>query len=216
MPHPITRDGPLPLMNVGENPIEKYLRERRSIRRFLPRQIPSETLLQLIDAARWAPSAHNRQPWRFVIIKKGRNRGQLADTMGSRLRMDLTADGLSAEQIEADCARSRKRIVSAPALVLLCLTMTEMDVYPDDKRSQAEYLMAVQSVAMAGQNLMLAAHGAGLVSCWLCAPLFCPETVQSCLDLPANWQAQGLIALGYAAEERTKARRPTEESIIWR
>ena len=203
-------------MTAHEHPIGQNLRERRSIRRYLPKQISSKTLCQLLDAARWAPSAHNRQPWRFVIIGAGANRERLAAAMGTRLRSDLRADGLPPAQIEADCERSRQRIVSAPALVLLCLTMGEMDVYPDEKRSQAEYLMAVQSVAMAGQNLMLAAHEAGLASCWLCAPLFCPETVRACLDLPVEWQAQGLITLGYAASERVKTRRPLAESTLWR
>ena len=203
-------------MTALKHSIGQNLRERRSIRRYLPKQIPSETLCQLLDAARWAPSAHNRQPWRFVIIGKGANRERLAAAMGARLRSDLCADGLPPEQIQADCERSRQRIVSAPALVLLCLTMAEMDTYPDEMRSQAEYLMAVQSVAMAGQNLMLTAHEAGLASCWLCAPLFCSVTVQSCLDLPVEWQAQGLITLGYAASERMKTRRPLTESTLWR
>ena len=197
-------------------PVHELLRRRWSPVAFSDRRVDPETIGSLLEAARWAPSAHNRQPWRFVIIGAGANRERLAAAMGARLRSDLRADGLPPAQIEADCERSRQRIVSAPALVLLCLTMGEMDVYPDEKRSQAEYLMAVQSVAMAGQNLMLAAHEAGLASCWLCAPLFCPETVRACLDLPVEWQAQGLITMGYAAGERVKTRRPLAESTLWR
>jgi nitroreductase len=59
--------------------------------------------------------------------------------------------------------------------------------------------MAVQSVAMALQNLLLAAHAEGLGACWMCAPLFCPDAVQTALDLPDDWEPQALISLGYPA-----------------
>jgi nitroreductase len=94
--------------------------------------------------------------------------------------------------------------------------MVDMDAYSDTRRSQNEYLMAVQSVAMAGQNILLAAYGAGLAACWMCAPLFCPEVVCEALGLPADWQPQALLTIGYPAEVRTKAREPLEASVIWR
>ncbi len=53
-----------------------------------------------------------------------------------------------------------------------------MDNYGDPRRDQNEYVMAAQSAAMAGQNLLLAAHDAGLGACWMCAPLFCPDVVR--------------------------------------
>ena len=203
-------------MKITPSSVQEILRQRRSIRRYLSKPIPQDTLMDIIISANWAPSAHNRQPWRFVIIDKPENRGHLANAMGAQLRSDLSADGIPVEKIDEDCARSKNRIVSAPALLLLCLSMADMDVYPDEQRAQAEYLMAVQSVAMAGQNLMLAAHEAGLASCWLCAPLFCAKIVQNCLNLPSDWQAQGLITLGYAAVERNKTRRPVSELLLWR
>ena len=94
--------------------------------------------------------------------------------------------------------------------------MAEMDVYSDEKRSYNERVMAVQSTAMAGQNLLLAAHEVGLGACWMCAPLFCPDVVQQTLDLPDDWQPQGIIAMGYPAQEREKTREPLETRILWR
>ena len=73
--------------------------------------------------------------------------------------------------------------------------------------------MATQSVAMAGQNLLLAAQAEGLGACWMCAPLFCPDVVRAQLDLPEEWQAQGLIACGYAAETRHKGRNHLASSV---
>jgi coenzyme F420-0:L-glutamate ligase/coenzyme F420-1:gamma-L-glutamate ligase len=72
-------------------------------------------------------------------------------------------------------------------------------------------------VAMAGQNLLLAAHTEGLAACWMCAPLFAPQAVHLALELPQSWEPQGLILLGYAAEQgRKKERTPLEAVSLWR
>lgn len=163
----------------------------------------------------WAPSAHNRQPWRFAIVR-GAGRERLARAMGARLREDLERDNAPQAVIEADVTRSYERLTGAPVVIVLCLSMADMDTYPDARRQQHEWTMAVQSVAMAGQNLLLAAHAYGLGACWMCAPLFCPDVVQSALDLPPDWQPQGLITLGYAAQTRDKARQPLVEKVVWR
>ena len=73
------------------------------------------------------------------------------------------------------------------------------------KRAQRlEWLMAAQSTALALGNLLLAAHHEGLAACWMCAPLFAPDIVRDVLDLPADWEPQALITLGYPAETREK------------
>jgi F420 biosynthesis protein FbiB-like protein len=136
--------------------------------------------------------------------------------MGARLRADLSVDGVPTDVIEKDAARSYARITGAAALICLCMTMEDMDRYPDSTRAANERTMAVQSVAMAGQNLLLAAHHAGLGACWMCAPLFCPDVVHAALDLPTYWEPQSLITLGYAAEERQKHRFGVEEITLWR
>lgn len=192
------------------------IKDRRSIRRFEKRQIPRETLLRLLDAACWGPSAHNRQPWRFVILADFEDKAQLVEAMSTQLAADLRADGVSEAEIEKDTSRSRQRLTGAAALILVCLTMADMDTYPDSRRQQLECTMAIQSVAMASQNLLLMAQAEGLGACWMCAPLFCPDTVRQTLDLPADYQPQGVIALGYPAERPTKARQPLETRVMFK
>jgi F420 biosynthesis protein FbiB-like protein len=192
------------------------LLSRRSIRRFRPDPVPHEVITQLLEAAIWAPSAHNRQPWRFAVLTDAAQKQTLAAAMGARLRHDLEADGAPEDLIVKDTARSYERITSAPVLIVLCLSMLDMDTYSDAHRQQNEYLMAVQSTAMAGQNCLLAAHDLGLGACWMCAPLFAPDVVRAALALPDDWQPQGMIVLGYAAEEKTKTRHPLERVILWR
>lgn len=187
--------------------------DRRSIRRYQDRSVPEELLREILTAATWAPSAHNRQPWRFAVLRQLETRKSLAQEMGDRLRQDLTADGLQPHLIEADVSRSYQRITSAPILVLVCMSLVDMDDYPDARRQENERIMAVQSTAMAGQNLLLAAHSFGLAACWMCAPLFCPETVCNTLDLPVDWIPQGLISIGYADEVKEKSRLPLEDRL---
>ena len=194
----------------------EIIRARRSIRRYDSRPVPPTLVDRLLEAAIWAPSAHNRQPWRFVVIDGNSTKQSLAAAMGNRLRRDLTADGMSPELIERDVARSVTRLTGAPLLILLAMTLADMDAYPDERRARNEALMATQSVAMAGQNLLLAAHALGLGACWVCAPLFCPEVVRETLDLPPDWQPQGLITVGYAAEQKEKTRHPLEERVLYR
>ncbi len=194
------------------------IRARQMIRRYADRPVSDETIGQVLDAATHAPSPHNRQPWRFVVIR-GDARTRLAQAMGSRLRADLARDGIPPDQIEKDVSRSYQRITTAPALILACLSMEDMDVYPDAQRNQAERWMAGQAVAAAIQNMLLAATELGLGACWMCAPLFCPDVVIATLELPAHWAPQALITLGYPAPEGHATRRGrngVNSVTVWR
>lgn len=180
---------------------------RRMTRQFLPDALPDEAIQTLLEAASRAPSPHNRQPWRFVIVT-GSARDRLAHAMGDRLIADLVADGAPEEVARADAARSRLRIVTAPVSILVCLTIIDMDRYPDARRNDIEHWMAGQAVAAAVQNMLLQAEALGLGACWMCAPLFCADVVKATLDLPSDWEPQALIAVGTpAAPGRSRERK---------
>jgi F420 biosynthesis protein FbiB-like protein len=197
--------------------LHRLLQARRSIRRYSPQAVPAQVIERLLTAATWAPSAHNRQPWRFATVATPEAKTRLARAMGDRLRSDRLADGDALEAIDADRDRSYARITGATAVILVCLTLADMDHYPDARRARAEYLMAVQSVAMAVQNILLAAHADGLGACWMCAPLFCGDVVREALDLPDDWEAQALVTLGYPASVGNPAlRRPAAEQMLAR
>ncbi len=136
--------------------------------------------------------------------------------MSERWQQDLGADGAGQEQIARRIAISHARLTSSPVLIVPSLTMEEMDVYTDPARSQAEFVMAVQSVALACQNLLLAAHDAGLGSSWLCAPLFVPDLVRQVLSLPDHWQPQAILTVGYPAEQKEKERAALAGQVVWR
>ena len=185
------------------------------IRSYTDQAIPRTVLEQILEAATRAPSPHNRQPWRFAVVTDDA-RLRLAEAMGAQLRQDLAADGIATEVIEKDAARSHLRITSAQACVLACLTLRDMDTYPDARRNAAEHWMAGQAVAAATQNMLLCAHELGLGACWMCAPLFCPEAVRTVLSLPQDWEPQALITLGYPADAgKDHVRKAMDEVVTW-
>lgn len=120
--------------------------------------------------------------------------------MAIEFERDLEKDKLPEDEIQKRITRSRERILTAPVVIILSVDMSDMDKYPDEKRSKAEYLMAVQSVSNAGMQLLLAAHAEGLGGVWVCSPLFVQETIQTVLELPKAWEPQAMFFLGYPME----------------
>ena len=104
--------------------------------------------------------------------------------MGARWRADLAGDGVPAARIDELVDASHAKLTGAPAVVLGCLTWDGLDRYPDEARRRAEWGMALLSLGAAVENLMLAAADAGLASCWVAAPIFCPDAARDALDLP--------------------------------
>jgi F420 biosynthesis protein FbiB-like protein len=189
---------------------------RRSIRRYRADPIGPAVFERLLAAAVSAPSAHNRQPWRFAVLEDTGAKERLATAMGARLREDRLADGDDPDDVARDVARSYARITGAPLAILVCLDVGDMDRYPDERRRTAEHVMAVQSTAMAIQNILLAAHAEGLGACVMCAPLFCGPTVVAALQLPAGWQPQSLITIGVPADGGKERPRLPLDAVVWR
>ena len=191
------------------------IRGRRSVRRYQDRPVPRELLEEILEAARWAPSPHGRQPWRFVVLTRDTPKRALAAAMGDEWRRQLALDGQALEIIETRFAKSRERIILAPAIVVPCLYLADLDAYPDADRNAAETTMAIQSLGCAVQNMLLTAYSLGLDGGWMCAPLFCPEVVVGALDLDPALIPHALITLGYAAADPVRRERlPLERLIV--
>ena len=191
----------------------QLIKSRRSIRKFKPIKVPRRIVRAALDLAKWAPSAHNSQPWRFVVVDDEEAKKRLATEMGKAWISDMLKDGMPRDKAEEIVKlKSWERITKSPIVMIACLTMEEMHKYPDLRRQRAEYVMAVQSVAAYIQTLLLVAHHYKLGACWICAPLFCKNAVRKALDLPRNIDPQAMIIIGYAEEEPTlPPRKPLDE-----
>ncbi len=192
---------------------------RRSLRQLDGRPMPRELIDKLLYVACLAPAPHHTRPWRFVMLETAESRGRLAEAMGAAWRRDLERDGVAEEKIAALLHRSRRQIEEAPALLLGCLVAEGLRAWPDERRRRAEWGMAQQSIGGALENVMVAAHALGLASYWISAPLFCPEAVRDALGLPAAYEAQALIVLGYPASGVAPKPRPEPDVaalVEWR
>jgi F420 biosynthesis protein FbiB-like protein len=187
---------------------------RRSIRTYDDRPVAPELVDAIMAAACHAPSPHHSVPWRFAVLTTPEPKERLVAAMAERWRSDLGRDGTPPEVIEEEIRKSRRRITSAPLVIVGSLYLEPLDDYPDANRQQAEMLMAAHSLGAALQNIMLAAHAHGVASCWMCAPVFCPEVVRDALDLPSALIPHALITAGYAARPPAAPRRPSLDDII--
>jgi len=190
------------------------IKDRRSVKEYSSREVSKEVLFRILEASRWAPSAHNAQPWRFIVIIDSALKQKLSEDMARRWNKDLSKNGVPKEHRESLIKASVELFGNAPVVIVACSTMEGMEEYPDDRRKKIEYVMAVQSVAAAIENILLAAHGEGLGSCWFCAPLFCQDVVRKTLKIPKHVDPQALITLGYPANKLNPPPRKALEEIV--
>jgi coenzyme F420-0:L-glutamate ligase / coenzyme F420-1:gamma-L-glutamate ligase len=188
--------------------VPAFVERRRSIRAFLPEPVDRAQLDMLAEAACLAPAPHHSRPWRFVVIDSDTGKHALARGMGAQWRSDLSADGVAPARVDELVNASYAKITNAPALVLGCLTWDGLDRYPDETRRRAEWGMALLSLGAAVENLMLSASDAGLASCWVAAPIFCPEPARDALALPAEWLPHALVLIGHPDPDYVARVRP--------
>jgi coenzyme F420-0:L-glutamate ligase / coenzyme F420-1:gamma-L-glutamate ligase len=190
--------------------IKDVLKQRRSIRRYKNQPVPEALVSEVLEAAGWAPSAHNSQPWRFIVLQSNESKRELAYQMAEAWAIDLKKEGATIEKQKFD--ERVDRFASAPVLIVACLTMEGLRKFPDQEKQLTERDLAVESLGAGLENLLLAAHASGLGACWFCAPAFCKNIVRVVLKIPDSMEPAALIALGYPAESPTVPnRKPLKE-----
>jgi coenzyme F420-0:L-glutamate ligase / coenzyme F420-1:gamma-L-glutamate ligase len=175
--------------------LHTFLQTRRSIRRFKPDPVPESVVESILHTAAFAPSAHNRQPWRFVVLTDPSVKTRLGEAITSKMQVDMQAEGTDKSDIEKRVDTSLRRLNEAPLVIVLCRDVT--DVRAD---TPEEAMMGIQSTALAGLQLLLAAHAEGLGGNWICWPLYAQEATRTALELPETWEPQALYFLGYPDE----------------
>ena len=136
--------------------------------------------------------------------------------MGTTWRQNLEMDRQDTQTVNIRLEKSRQRILNAPAIIIPCLYLEDLDRYPDEKRQNDETTMAIQSLGAAIQNMLLMAYDLGLDTGWMCAPLFCPEIVCEALELDTRLIPHALITVGYAAADPQRRERLPLSTLIVR
>jgi len=162
------------------------IRGRRSIRAFESREVPEELVERLIEAARWAPSAGNIQPWEFIIVRKQEIKRKLAES-----------------------ALYQSFIEEAPVVIVVCADEVRS---AQGYGIRGKTLYCIQDTAAAIQNIHLAAYSMGLGTCWVGA--FREDEARKVLKTPAGIRPVAIIPVGYPAETPSpRSRRPLKQIV---
>ena len=161
-------------MMTGIN-LFKIIKERRSIRRYKEKEIPMEEINKILEAGIYAPSAGNRQPWEFIIVRRNDNKKKLAEA-----------------------AYNQNWIMEAPVIMVVCTNINRTAIrYGERGRT----LYCIQDTAAAIQNILLAAYTMGYGTCWVGA--FNEQKVKEILNIPRDIRPVALITIGIPAERPT-------------
>lgn len=173
---------------------------RRTVRHFAAEPVDRGALDRALAAALSAPAPHHTTPFRLVTLASETARTRLLDAMATAWVSDLDRDGMTQPQITA---RTRRGDVlrRAPLIVVPCLVRDGAHAYPDQRRSAAERDMFTVAGGAAVQSLLIALTSEGLGSAWVSSTLFCPDVTRAALDLPADWEPLGAVAVGVPATE---------------
>lgn len=166
--------------------IFEIMESRRSIRSYTDEAVGEERLLKVLEAARLAPSASNKQCWKYIVISDKELLKRLGEAVG--YNPDRTA------------------YEKASYMLILCA-----DPEKSSKRDDKQYYMTDAAISM--QQLILAAKALGLGTCWVAG--FVEKPVKDLLKIPVNIKVVALTPLGFPAESPQSRGRKTMNEMIY-
>ena len=191
---------------------------RRSVRRFADAPVEPDLIESAVAEALTAPAPHHTRPVRFVWLTDRARRVRLLDRMKDAWRAHLASDGRPPAEIERRVSRGQI-LYDAPEVVIPFVVATEATgahSYPDPERTAAEHTMFTVAAGAAVQALLVALAVRSVGSCWIGSTIFAPDVVRDALELPADWEPLGAIAIGYPAEPPSPRDPAPPGDLLWR
>ncbi|MFH2028902.1 MAG: nitroreductase family protein [Nanoarchaeota archaeon] len=195
------------------NDVIDNIKARRSIRKYLDKRIPEDLIKEIVEAGRFAPSAHNSQPWRFVVIEDKDKIDELSNSVKDWFKKRMKFGkffGIFNKKIKDEVKSAEKRASSdkdlffydAPLVILVCAK--------DGK-------FIPQDCALAAENMMLAARSLGIGSCWIgFADLVVNQnrTFMDYLGVPNDCKIMAHLIFGYPEKFPAQAFPRKEEADV--
>ncbi len=187
--------------NLSKNETLRIIRDRRSIRSFSDQPVSDEDLQTILHAAHQAPSAHNQQSWRFIVLR---------DQAKNDLSSMVSARSASFPKPPAALLRMASRSIAGAPVVIAVMNTGELirrgtDLFKVDKETAHDFfrIMEIQSSAASVENMLLAATSLGLGSVWLGVLALIQEEVLRFLWEPSG-EFVAIVPLGYPAKPGVK------------
>jgi len=184
----------------------ELIKTRRTIRKYKKKKVSSKVIETVIEAGRWAPSAHNFQPWKFVIVKNKNKIIALSDLLNQEADKMLSGFNLIMKNAAED-------IRTAPVIIA---AFTDGSISKKFNRFESPYddigkIYEIQSVSNAIENMLLYSHSEGLGMAWYGIVMFCGERISKLLGHPG--QLVAVLSLGFPGENPKVLSRKTTLEI---
>lgn len=196
---------------LSKNETLKSIKLRRSVRMFLDKDIAEEDLKTILQAANQAPSAHNQQSWRFIVLKKEK-KNELVNLICEKA-------GNFPKPASALLRLASRSIISAPVVVAVAnsgqLISRGTELFKIDKNTGHDFfrIMEIQSSAAAVENLLIAATSLGIASVWLGVLVLIKKDVLEFLGEPQG-EFMAVIPMGYAAKESPGPNKQSLDMVV--
>ena len=182
----------------------ELVKNRRSIRRFKPDPVPDELIDKIIEAARWAPSAANSQPWEFIVIKKKKLKDKIVELFmenhARAVKMELTREPrLRHPYQETPLTHTLGDFAEAPVYILLCgdnRIKEALTVSHTLENCEADFFASMANCFL---YINMAAYVLGLGGQWLTdvALPFVKCQIKALLKIPEEIDIFDMMVIGY-------------------
>lgn len=189
----------------------ELVRRRRSIRQFKPDPVPDEHIEKILEAARWAMSGGNGQPWEFIVVKDQETRKKIVDAYLDSIKEIHSVEQTRIEELKHPYIFFRPSglidfvpgFKDAPVLIVVCAdrrtyqaTVLGANFTAGEGEASATYL---KNMANATQNLHLAVAALGLGSQWVSVDRPWEHSLKTILNVPAVLEIHTVVPVGYPA-----------------
>lgn len=189
------------------------IKNRRSIRKFKTTPISDELISELLEAARWAPSGSNIQPWRFIIVKSSEIKEKLKETTPYRFACNAPVVFACCADITSVNTREKRIKELIREHIFKDIEIGSFSNYNRQMDNETIKRYVVMNTALAIEHIILKAVDLGLSTCWVGG--FDNQKARNILELPENVLLIALLPIGYAAQAPPpRPRIPLDDLIL--